>query len=147
MEVFLLGQCLLLSPVLQCCSKAWLAFKSLLTNPGSSALCQTPKSGLQRGKKTSTELWRPSPKKFAFPKAGTLCACVYCTPEKKKERVSVVGERKNGGGSRGGRETKRNPSLKTPEVWLGEAATERNALLLLLHGNYSCQKESRPICC
>lgn len=66
--------------------------------------------------------------------------------KKKKEGVSVVGERKNGG-EQGWGEAKRNPSLKTPEVWLGEAATERNALLLLLHGNYSCQKESRPICC
>lgn len=42
---------------------------------------------------------------------------------------------------------KRNPSLQTPEGWLGEAAAERNALLLLLHGNYSRQKESGPICC
>lgn len=50
MEVFLLRQCSLLPPVLQHRSKAWLAFKSLLTNPGISALCQTPKSGLQRKK-------------------------------------------------------------------------------------------------
>lgn len=45
------------------------------------------------------------------------------------------------------KKAKRNPSLQGPEGWLGEAAAEINALLLLLHGNYSCQKESRLICC
>lgn len=57
-----------------------------------------PKKWFAKGKKTkqTTELWRPSPKRFLFPKAGTLYACVYCMPEK-KEGVSVVGERKNGG--------------------------------------------------
>lgn len=65
-------------------------------------------------------------------------------PDEKKEGVSVVvGQKKKAGEG----EAKRNPSLQTPEGWLGEAAAERNALPLLLHGNYSCQKESRLICC
>lgn len=47
------------------------------------------------------------------------------------------------GGKRGVKGEKQNPRLQAEEGWLRETAAERNALLLLLHGNYSHQKESR----
>lgn len=150
MEVFLLRQCLLLPPVLQHCSRAWLVFKSLLTNPGASALCQTPKRGLQREKKQNNRALEAKPKEVPVPKSGNIvCMCILHAREEKGGSISCRREENWGGAGvqGGGGEAKRNPSLQTPEVWLGEAATERNALLLLLHGNYSRQKESRPICC
>lgn len=98
-------------------------------------------------KKKNNRALEAKPKEVPVPKSRNIvCMCILHAREEKGGSITCRRE-EEWGGSRGGGEAKRNPSLKTPEVWLGEAATERNALLLLLHGNYSCQKESRPICC
>lgn len=54
-----------------------------------------------------------------------------------RRACQLLGEK---GGVKG---EKQNPRLRAEEGWLRETAAERNALLLLLHGNYSHQKESR----
>lgn len=118
--------------------------ESLPTDPG---MRQAPRSSLQGEKKTAPEA-SPGLKR-EVPKAGTLCACGCWTAERKRractalQGVSVV----RGLGGRGKERKKRNPRLQAQEGWLEEAAAERNALLLLLHGNYSRQKESGQSCC
>lgn len=112
MEAFLLRQCLLLPPVLQHRSKAWLAFKSLLTNPGTSALCQTPKRGLQRKKnQQNNRALEAKPKEVAVPKSRNIvCMCILHAREEKGGSISCGREEKWGEQGWGGSKKKSQPS-------------------------------------
>lgn len=68
----------LLPPALQQGGKTWLVFNSLLTDPGTSAPCQTLKSSFQedrKEKKKNKPSLESKPREVPAPKAGMLWAC------------------------------------------------------------------------
>lgn len=118
--------------------------ESLPTDPG---MRQAPRSSLQGEKKTALEA-SPGLKREGSRSGNIVCMWMLDSREKEEGVRCFAGSVSCWGvGGEGKERKKRNPRLQAQEDWLEEAAAERNALLLLLHGNYSRHKESRQSCC
>lgn len=107
-QVFLLQQFLLLPPVLQHRGKAWPAFKSLLTDPGTSAPRQTSKSGLQEEKNTPSSSGG-QPQRGSRSRSGNIvCMCMLDARGEKGRSIS------HGGGEKGGKKKRKGKKKSQP---------------------------------
>jgi len=125
-QVFLLQQFLLLPPVLPCCGKAWPAFKSLLTDPGTSTSCQTPQSGLQEEKKKKPSSGGQPQRGSCSQSRNIVCMCMLDARGEKGRSISCSrGEKK-------GRKKNQKKQKEIPVFRLQRAGRETQQLKEML---------------